>query len=117
MQGAGRRGREVHDRQRRHRDHRPQRTHHAETTNGGIKARDVGGRIEASTTNGGVDVDLAAVAERGVKLECTNGGIELRLPPDAKATISASITNGGIDDRRPAISTRGESTRRRLEGS
>ena len=61
------------------------------------RAREIGGPIEAITTNGGVDVELTRVVEPGVKLECTNGGIKLRLPADAKATISASVTNGGID--------------------
>lgn len=88
----------------------------AETTNGGIRARDIGGSIEAATTNGGLDVDLTRVPEGGVKLECTNGGIKLRLPSDAKASISARITNGGIDTEGLSVQTRGESTRRRLDG-
>lgn len=88
----------------------------AESTNGAVVARDVSGQIEASTTNGGVDVQLAAVPEGGVKLECTNGGIELSLPSDAKATISARVSNGGIDAEGLNITTRGESSRRRLDG-
>jgi DUF4097 and DUF4098 domain-containing protein YvlB len=76
----------------------------------------VSGTVEASTTNGGVEVDLAKVSEGGVKLECTNGGIRLRLPSDAKASISARITNGGIDTEGLSLQTRGESSRRRLDG-
>jgi hypothetical protein len=87
-----------------------------ESTNGGIRARDVSGSIDASTTNGGVDVELSRVSEPGVKLECTNGGIKLRLPRDAKATISARITNGGIDTQGLNLQTRGEGSRRRLDG-
>jgi DUF4097 and DUF4098 domain-containing protein YvlB len=75
----------------------------------------VSGTIDASTTNGGVDVELAQVSEGGAKLECTNGGIKLRLPSDAKANINASITNGGIEASGLSIDTT-ESTRRRLEG-
>jgi bifunctional DNA-binding transcriptional regulator/antitoxin component of YhaV-PrlF toxin-antitoxin module len=85
-----------------------------ETTNGGIVARDVSGNVEASTTNGGVDVEFAQIGDRGAKLECTNGGIKLRLPNDAKATISASVTNGGINTSGLQLETV-ESTRRRLE--
>ena len=88
----------------------------AEATNGGVRARDVSGQLDASTTNGGVEVELAAVSDGGVKLECTNGGIELRLPPDAKATISARVANGGIDAQGLNLTTRGESSRRRLDG-
>jgi hypothetical protein len=89
---------------------------HAVATNGGIRGRDITGTIEASTTNGGVDVDLASVPQEGVKLECTNGGIKLRLPTDAKASISARISNGGIDTGGLALETRGESSRRRVDG-
>ena len=88
----------------------------AEATNGGVRATDVAGTIEAVTTNGGVEVDLAKVPEGGVKLECTNGGIRLRLPSDSKATISARITNGGINAEGLNMQTRGESSRRRLDG-
>jgi DUF4097 and DUF4098 domain-containing protein YvlB len=88
----------------------------AQATNGGIKARDIGGSIEATTTNGGVELDLTNVPEGGVKLECTNGGIKLRLPSDGKASISARITNGGIDTDGINLQTRGESSRRRVEG-
>lgn len=88
----------------------------ADTTNGGIKAFDVSGTIEATTTNGGVEVELSKVPEGGVKLECTNGGIRLRLPSDAKASISARITNGGIDTEGLTIASRGETSKRRLDG-
>lgn len=82
---------------------------------GGINARDIRGPIKASTTNGGVQVELAEVAADGARLECTNGGIRLQLPEDAKATISARVTNGGIDASGLSIET-AESSRRRLEG-
>jgi len=89
----------------------------AETTNGGITARNIAGsELQASTTNGGLDIDLAKMPEGGVKLECTNGGIDVKLPRDAKATISASISNGGIDTNGLQIETSGDNNRRRLEG-
>lgn len=88
----------------------------AEATNGGIVARGIAGTIEASTTNGGVDVELARVDPAGAKLECTNGGITLGLPSDTSATLSARVTNGGIDTGGLAIMSRGENSRRRLDG-
>ena len=88
----------------------------AEATNGGIRARDIAGTIEATTTNGGVDVDLSKVTEGGARLECTNGGIHLRLPADAAASVSARVTNGGIDTGGLAFQTRGETSRRRMDG-
>jgi DUF4097 and DUF4098 domain-containing protein YvlB len=88
----------------------------AETTNGGIEARGIAGPIDASTTNGGVDVELTRVADAGVRLECTNGGITLRLPADARASVSARVLNGGIDTGNLPLKTRGETSRRRLDG-
>ena len=88
----------------------------AEATNGGVIARGISGTIEASTTNGGVDVELAKVDQGGAKLECTNGGIVLALPNDSAATVSARVTNGGIDTGGLSIMSRGENSRRRLDG-
>ena len=88
----------------------------AEVTNGGIRGREIAGPIEASATNGGVDVEITKVPETGVKLETTNGGIKLRLPTDAKASISARIVNGGIDTEGFSIQSSGENSRRRLDG-
>jgi DUF4097 and DUF4098 domain-containing protein YvlB len=87
-----------------------------ETVNGGIVARDLdAAALEATTVNGGIDVDLTRMPERGVKLGCTNGGIKLRLPADAKADISARVANGGIDaEGLPVDAT--EKSRRRFEG-
>jgi DUF4097 and DUF4098 domain-containing protein YvlB len=88
----------------------------AQATNGGIVARSISGMIDASTTNGGVDVELARVDPGGAKLECTNGGIALGLPSSSSATLSARVTNGGIDTGGLSIMTRGESSRRRMDG-
>ena len=87
-----------------------------EATNGGVIARDMSGAIEASTTNGGVELALTRVAEGGVRMSCTNGGLVLHLPADAKASIDASITNGGIDAGGLTLETT-ESSRRRLVGT
>src|SRR5205823_1070615 len=84
--------------------------------NGGVTTRDIGGQLDASTTNGGLDIDMSRMPEGGVKLEFTNGGLKLRVARDAKATISASISNGGISAGDLPIETIGENNRRRLEG-
>lgn len=87
-----------------------------ETVNGGIVARDVaGGSFAANTVNGGIDVDLTRVPERGVKLGCTNGAIKLRLPSDGKADIVARVVNGGIEADGAGFET-SEKSRRRFEG-
>ncbi len=87
-----------------------------ETVNGGIVGRDLDAAVlEATTVNGGIDIDLTRMPESGVKLGCTNGGIKLRLPGDAKADISASVSNGGIDAEGLPIDAT-EKSRRRFEG-
>jgi DUF4097 and DUF4098 domain-containing protein YvlB len=73
------------------------------------------GQLDASTTNGALDIDLARISDGGVKLECTNGGITVKLPKDAKASISASIVNGGIQTGDLPIEATGDNTRRKLE--
>jgi hypothetical protein len=87
-----------------------------ETTNGGIVARRVGGALNASTTNGGVEAEVERLATDGVQMECVNGGLRLSLPRDARADIDARIVNGGINVDGLDIDTVGEQTRRRLEG-
>lgn len=87
-----------------------------ETTNGGIVARRIGGALNASTTNGGVEAEVERLAAEGVQMECVNGGLKLTLPKDASADIDARVVNGGISVDGLNIETRGEQTRRRLEG-
>jgi DUF4097 and DUF4098 domain-containing protein YvlB len=87
-----------------------------ETVNGGITARDVAGSsFAANTVNGGIDVGLTRVPERGVTLGCTNGGIKLRLPPDGKADVVARVANGGIDADGAGFET-SQKSRGRFEG-
>jgi hypothetical protein len=69
----------------------------AETTNGHIEGRALGGRVEASTVNGSIELDMAAVADEGIRLGTTNGGITLRVPESARADLAANTVNGGID--------------------
>lgn len=92
----------------------------AKSINGGVKGEGLNATsVEASTINGGVDIDLASLAADGnVELECVNGGVELRLPSDAKASISARAVNGGVKvDGLDLQSTDDQNTRRRLEGT
>jgi DUF4097 and DUF4098 domain-containing protein YvlB len=89
----------------------------AETTNGSISGRDLKGRVSASTTNGGIDLDVDGVAQGGIELSTTNGGVTLTLPRSASASISARLANGRIETSDLPIEVRGETNRRRLDGS
>ncbi len=55
------------------------------------------GGVDAHTTNGGVNVELASVGKDRITLHTTNGELRLSLPDTAKADIDASCTNGGIN--------------------
>ncbi|MEW6320941.1 MAG: DUF4097 family beta strand repeat-containing protein [Acidobacteriota bacterium] len=90
----------------------------ARATNGGIRGRSlVAASVDASVTNGGVDVEVASLAESGsISLESVNGGVGLALPSDAKADVNAQCVNGGISVSGLELAVVGEQSRRRIEG-
>lgn len=91
-----------------------------QTTNGGVVGKGLTATsVEASTVNGGVEMELAAPlpAEGSVNLDCVNGGITLALPAASKATINARVVNGGLSTTGLDIARTGEQSRRRLEGT
>jgi hypothetical protein len=72
---------------------------HARTTNGGVRGENIdAARVEASTVNGGIEIELTSPLEAGdsVEMEAVNGGVSLELTPDSKATIEARCVNGGV---------------------
>jgi hypothetical protein len=86
----------------------------AMTTNGGIRARDLNSVVEASTTNGNVDVATSEWASARttngglnvtmgnakwndeLDLTTTNGSVHVSLPASAQFKVRASTTNGGV---------------------
>ncbi len=69
-----------------------------ETTNGGIRLTDVGGDVRAHTTNGGVRVSLAGRRwdGRGLEATTTNGGVVLEVPDGYSAHLETGTRNGGF---------------------
>jgi DUF4097 and DUF4098 domain-containing protein YvlB len=93
---------------------------HASTVNGGIEGRGLGvTSLEATTVNGGVDVELtnALTSAGSISLEAVNGGVALALPDGSQASVVARVTNGGISTTGLDFQTTGEQTRRRFEGT
>jgi hypothetical protein len=93
---------------------------HARTVNGGVEGRGLSVQtLEASTVNGGVDIEIAQPlgGEGKVSLESVNGGVKLALPAASKASLVARVTNGGIDTGGLELQPTGEQTRRRFEGT
>ena len=67
----------------------------AATTNGGITGRGLTGAIEASTVNGGIQMDLTEVTG-DTRMVTVNGGIRLALAPSVNAELEATVVNGGV---------------------
>lgn len=89
----------------------------ARATNGGIKGNGiVSSNVDASVTNGGVEIELVNAPTSGsIELESVNGGVALRLPSDSKVDVTARCVNGGITVDLP-LEIVGEQTRRKVEG-
>lgn len=69
-----------------------------ETTNGGVRLERVGGDVRARTTNGGVRVSLEGRRWDGDGLEATttNGGVVLEVPEGYSAHLETGTRNGGF---------------------
>jgi DUF4097 and DUF4098 domain-containing protein YvlB len=88
----------------------------ATSTNGGIVGEEIGGRLEARTTNGTVRIALQQVAPAGVTLRTTNGRVDLSLPASAKADLSAECRNGAVTVEGLSLEPSGEQSRRAVRG-
>lgn len=97
---------------------------HAKTTNGGVRGQNIiAEAIEASSVNGGVEIELGAPLDStdSVDISTVNGGVSLSMPSESKATITARAVNGGVrvndlDIKRDEESPEFE-RRRRLNGT
>jgi hypothetical protein len=72
---------------------------HARSTNGGVHGEHLDAHIiEASTVNGGIEIETITPLAAGdsIELEAVNGGVGLMLAPDSKASIEARCVNGGV---------------------
>ena len=103
------------------------------TTNGGIRCRGLNSVVDATTTNGNVDVSTsewasAKTTNGGVnvsmgkaswtgelELATTNGSVAVRLPASAEFEVSAATTNGGIHTDFP-ITVQGSFSSKALSG-
>jgi hypothetical protein len=72
---------------------------HAKTTNGGVKGQNIiPETLEASSVNGGIEIELGAPLDStdSVEISTVNGGASLQMPSESKATITARAVNGGV---------------------
>jgi hypothetical protein len=90
----------------------------ARSTNGAVTGTDLtASALDASVTNGGVDIQLASLSSTGnFDLKSVNGGVRLTLPADARVDLTARCTNGGISVTGLELQLEGEQSRRRVAG-
>ena len=67
--------------------------------NGGISLTDVGGDVRAETTNGGVRATLTGTrwTGTGLDLRTTNGGVSVVVPRNYNAKLITGTVNGGMN--------------------
>ena len=90
----------------------------ADTLNGTIRARGIGGEVRATTLNGDVDVSAATITEattlsgnvdatfalpptKNVEVTTNNGNVRVKLPSAIDADVEASTMNGTITSSFP----------------
>jgi Putative adhesin len=87
----------------------------AATTNGGITGRGLTGAIEASTVNGGIQMDLTEITG-DTRMLTVNGGIRLTVAPSVNAELEATVVNGGISVQDGFPLSGDERSRQRVAG-
>lgn len=69
----------------------------ASLVNGNVKARGSRGSVQISTVNGRVEVTVdESKPKNRIELSSVNGGVVLNLPRDVNAKLNASTVTGGI---------------------
>ena len=76
-----------------------------ETQNGGVSLENLAGDVTGSTKNGGLNVMLAGTSWRGNGLNATttNGGVNLTLSKNYSANLETGTVNGGYKSDIPAL--------------
>jgi hypothetical protein len=87
----------------------------ASSTNGGITGHGVSGALEASTVNGGIQMDLEAVTG-DTRMVTVNGGILLSVAPGVNADLEATVVNGGVRVQDGLSLSNDEHSRQRVAG-
>jgi hypothetical protein len=70
-----------------------------EATNGGVNLKNLGGDVEGTTKNGGLNITLAGNRWDGTKLDArtTNGGVNISMPASYNAHFESATTNGHVN--------------------
>jgi hypothetical protein len=87
----------------------------ASSTNGGITGRGLSGAIEATTVNGGIQMDLEALTG-DTRMVTVNGGITLSVAPGVNADLEATVVNGRVRVQEGLPFSGDEDSRQRVAG-
>lgn len=74
-----------------------------EAMNGGVNLKRLGGDVEGTTQNGGLNIELAGARWDGTKLDArtTNGGINIAMPENYSAHFETATVNGRLNTAFP----------------
>lgn len=93
----------------------------AETSNGSVHVHlrdsEAGLPIKLTTSNGAVDLQLDSPRQNDVVARTSNGPVTVRLPAGANASVHAATSSTGSVRSDFEILTRGELSRKRIEGT
>jgi DUF4097 and DUF4098 domain-containing protein YvlB len=80
--------------------------------NGGVSLKRLGGNVEGKTMNGGLSIELAGNRWDGTRLDArtTNGGVNIAMPENYSAHFESSTVNGHVNLGIP-MTVRGELSR------
>jgi hypothetical protein len=70
-----------------------------DTMNGGVNLKRLAGTVEGKTMNGGLQIELAGSRWDGTKLDArtTNGGVNISMPENYSAHFETSTVNGSLN--------------------
>jgi len=70
-----------------------------QTMNGGVTLKRLAGNVTGTTMNGGLNVELAGARWDGAKLDArtTNGGVNVSMPDNYSAHFETATTNGHLN--------------------
>lgn len=84
--------------------------------NGGVFLKGLGGNVQGHTTNGGLSVDLMGSRWDGDRLDVstTNGSISLDIPRNYSAEVETGTVNGRVRHNLPVTASRDRRQKRRV---
>lgn len=71
------------------------------TSNGRVRAADIGGPVEVKTSNGRVEITLRPDQQGPVSIRSSNGRITVNVGPAFAGAVTVDTSNGGVNIEDP----------------